>query len=424
MWQSPKFQAELTLRRPELESALDQNLRSEAQVIEVDRDARSDFADIEDTSAATQIDIFHKGLFRGRLPAALLQASPQLLEKLARAVIEWLNPAERSTLLQKHFGPGSPALEQVMKEMAGQSPFGTNYFRVLLYKLRNGHFESFYAKEEEITESLDRFLYRQAVSAAQRKAADRLARRQEAVQRTEAVLALRDSLFRPITPLDGLNFDLRSFTTFDSAGEEREEDPEPARSISVITSEKEARSKKTVVKKNVMTIAKSTPEEIADFQAQERARYKVPTKPFVYTTRSGEARTVGSVCKKLMDASVKARDHFLLRNERPSCVTLLSLVRDAACKLPKGYGTRNDICELLKESQYINTEIDEEKMSSVVSGALDRLHYEKDPCVRFDAGRKLWFYLHIGRQEEDFGDSDTESKLVSGKSKNKRVKHA
>jgi hypothetical protein len=38
-----------------------------------------------------------------------------------------------------------------------------------------------------------------------------------------------------------------------------------------------------------------------------------------------------------------------------------------------------------------------------VSGALDRLHYEKDPCVRYDAPRKVWIYLHRGRTEEDFG---------------------
>ena len=38
-----------------------------------------------------------------------------------------------------------------------------------------------------------------------------------------------------------------------------------------------------------------------------------------------------------------------------------------------------------------------------MSGALDRLHYEKDPCVRYDALRKVWIYLHRGRTEEDFG---------------------
>ena len=43
------------------------------------------------------------------------------------------------------------------------------------------------------------------------------------------------------------------------------------------------------------------------------------------------------------------------------------------------------------------------QLNNAVSGALDRLHYEKDPCVRYDAPRKVWIYLHRGRTEEDFG---------------------
>ncbi|PKU29633.1 nuclear factor related to kappa-b-binding protein [Limosa lapponica baueri] len=45
----------------------------------------------------------------------------------------------------------------------------------------------------------------------------------------------------------------------------------------------------------------------------------------------------------------------------------------------------------------------QEQVNTVVSGALDRLHYEKDPCVKYDIGRKLWIYLHRDRSEEEFG---------------------
>ena len=38
-----------------------------------------------------------------------------------------------------------------------------------------------------------------------------------------------------------------------------------------------------------------------------------------------------------------------------------------------------------------------------MSGALDRLHYEKDPCVRYISSKKLWIYLHRNRSEEEFG---------------------
>ncbi len=36
-------------------------------------------------------------------------------------------------------------------------------------------------------------------------------------------------------------------------------------------------------------------------------------------------------------------------------------------------------------------------MNNIVSGALDRLHYEKDPCVKYDLQKKLWIYLHKNR---------------------------
>lgn len=43
------------------------------------------------------------------------------------------------------------------------------------------------------------------------------------------------------------------------------------------------------------------------------------------------------------------------------------------------------------------------KIHTVVSGALDRLHYERDPCVKYDSNRKVWIYLHRDRSEEEFG---------------------
>ena len=32
------------------------------------------------------------------------------------------------------------------------------------------------------------------------------------------------------------------------------------------------------------------------------------------------------------------------------------------------------------------------QINSVVSSALDRLHSESDPCVKFDPDQKLWMY--------------------------------
>jgi len=78
----------------------------------------------------------------------------------------------------------------------------------------------------------------------------------------------------------------------------------------------------------------------------------------------------------------------------------LCLVKDAAAKLPNFEGTRADICELLKESNYVNNDLESDRVSCIVSGALDRLHYMDDPCVKYDLDRKMWIYLHKDRTEE------------------------
>lgn len=107
----------------------------------------------------------------------------------------------------------------------------------------------------------------------------------------------------------------------------------------------------------------------------------------------------------------KPRGHSLLVADRPNFVTILALVRDATARLPNGEGTRADICQLLKDSQYIRDQGDadgghdkEGYLHSVVSGALDRLHYEADPCVRYYPRRKEWLYLHRARSESEFGN--------------------
>ncbi|XP_061448735.1 nuclear factor related to kappa-B-binding protein [Rhineura floridana] len=147
----------------------------------------------------------------------------------------------------------------------------------------------------------------------------------------------------------------------------------------------------------------STGEEKRVFQEQERYRYSQPHKAFTFRMHGFES-VVGPV-KGVFDKETslnKAREHSLLRSDRPAYVTILSLVRDAAARLPNGEGTRAEICELLKDSQFLAPDVTSAQVNTVVSGALDRLHYEKDPCVKYDVGRKLWIYLHRDRSEEEF----------------------
>ena len=166
------------------------------------------------------------------------------------------------------------------------------------------------------------------------------------------------------------------------------------------------------IKKNKIqiTIKPRTQEEILNFRKQELERYKHPKLPWEYTLLNGTKAIVAPLFKKNKINTSKARDHALLKQDRPSYITILSLVRDAAAKLEDGVGTRADICELLKDSQYITENLTDSQINSIVSGALDRLHYEKDPCVKYDLHRKLWIYLHKNRSLNDKNWKDFDEK--------------
>jgi hypothetical protein len=158
------------------------------------------------------------------------------------------------------------------------------------------------------------------------------------------------------------------------------------------------RFKNSKINKNQLTIKPRTKEEIKDFQQQETERYKNPHLPWEYKNPDGSTSVVAPVQKKMYtQATSKPRDHVLLKSDRPSYVTILCLGRDAAARLPDGVGTRADICDLLKDSQYVNERLSDSQINNIVSGALDRLHYEKDPCVKYDLTKKLWIYLHKNR---------------------------
>lgn len=144
-------------------------------------------------------------------------------------------------------------------------------------------------------------------------------------------------------------------------------------------------------------------DEIVEFRRQERKRFENPHQAFTYRLH-GYDSVVGPVkgIYTHIPALTKARGHNMLVTDRPSFVTILTLVRDATARLPNGEGTRTDICELLKSSQYISPTASETVLQTIVSGALDRMHTENDSCVRYDPKRKIWIYLHRNRSEEEF----------------------
>jgi nuclear factor related to kappa-B-binding protein len=111
-----------------------------------------------------------------------------------------------------------------------------------------------------------------------------------------------------------------------------------------------------------------------------------------------------TILSNILNFFFKARDHPLLTSVRPPSVNILSLVRDAAARLPGGIGTRADVALLLTDSQFVVSDAEESQRSQAVSSALDRLHSEYDPCVKYDKEQKLWIYLHRRRKLEDFVD--------------------
>jgi len=142
-------------------------------------------------------------------------------------------------------------------------------------------------------------------------------------------------------------------------------------------------------------------DDVEYYREQEKERYMHPTKPWKYICKDGKKAIVAPVAKKInVSMNSKPRDHALLKLNRFPYITILCLVRDATSRLINGEGTRAEICDLLLESQYVNEDLSSEKISSIVSGALDRLHYMEDPCVKYDLERKLWIYLHKDRTED------------------------
>uniref|UniRef100_A0A1I8NRC0 DEUBAD domain-containing protein n=1 Tax=Stomoxys calcitrans TaxID=35570 RepID=A0A1I8NRC0_STOCA len=165
------------------------------------------------------------------------------------------------------------------------------------------------------------------------------------------------------------------------------------------------------------TVRAATEDEIIEFQRQERERFERPHKAYTYQMHGYES-VVGPVkgIYTPMLALAKARGHSMMVGDRPNFVTILTLVRDATARLPNGEGTRADISELLKCSQYINPDAAENVLQTIVSGALDRMHTEHDPCVRYDPKRKIWIYLHRNRTEEEFEKIHQQNQTV-GKTK-------
>uniref|UniRef100_G3U5E7 Nuclear factor related to kappa-B-binding protein n=1 Tax=Loxodonta africana TaxID=9785 RepID=G3U5E7_LOXAF len=142
----------------------------------------------------------------------------------------------------------------------------------------------------------------------------------------------------------------------------------------------------------------STGEEKRVFQEQERYRYSQPHKAFTFRMHGFES-VVGPV-KGVFDKETslnKAREHSLLRSDRPAYVTILSLVRDAAARLPNGEGTRAEICELLKDSQFLAPDVTSTQHLIRVSMRKEKRGY-LDKCIE---DVKYFYLVHSVHDAEN-----------------------
>lgn len=140
---------------------------------------------------------------------------------------------------------------------------------------------------------------------------------------------------------------------------------------------------------------------VLDFRNQETERYRQPERAYSFHNPWGTSIVSPLKRGPALDGG-RPREHPMLRNERPSHVTILCIVRDAASRLRNNRGTRSDICDLLRDSQYLRDGATFQQLNQCVSGALDRLHYEENAPVRYDPESKEWCYLHNDMQENDF----------------------
>ncbi|KER27239.1 hypothetical protein T265_05703 [Opisthorchis viverrini] len=161
-------------------------------------------------------------------------------------------------------------------------------------------------------------------------------------------------------------------------------------------------------------------EQVISFQSQEAERFARPWLPFVYRIQNYEsvvgplrsapsAASQGATVVLHQSTHVKARDHPLLRPDRPIYVSLAEIVRDAVACLPNGEGTRGDITTLVQNSGFLLQFIDQRKLQQCVSSALDRLQGEaSDPSVYFNAAHRIWVYRHRHRTPEEFDERGQE----------------
>ncbi|KAL5970652.1 Nuclear factor related to kappa-B-binding protein [Taenia solium] len=142
---------------------------------------------------------------------------------------------------------------------------------------------------------------------------------------------------------------------------------------------------------------------------QEEERYSRPWEPYIYNQHGYAAvvgpvlRTVGGEGGSRMRTALSAREHPLLRPNRPPWVSLSEIVRDAVARLPNGEGTRPEIAMLVQDSGFLVASFSPKQLNQCISSALDRLQSEgANSPVMYDPVQRLWIYRFRHLSPPDF----------------------
>ncbi|KAF2283371.1 hypothetical protein GH714_003586 [Hevea brasiliensis] len=139
--------------------------------------------------------------------------------------------------------------------------------------------------------------------------------------------------------------------------------PAPPVSLMQCNLDEKERFRDLRAQKSLNTISPSSEEVRAYFRKEEFLRYSIPDRAFSYTAADGKKSIVAPLRRCGGKPTSKARDHFMLKRDRPPHVTILCLVRDAAARLPGSMGTRADVCTLIRDSQYIVEDVSDAQVN-------------------------------------------------------------
>jgi len=329
--------------------------------------------------------------------------------------------------------PANVPVNMTLEELFTKQIFHfSNPIQEFSLKLKSGQYSKTHARKREHLYALyqdDIHRHSSALASAFKRglseqhfayARSMFLRRQVGLQQFESDNSSQDSLL----DLSGHMSDLSEATVVEDQdlAQQKKETPKEDDRVKELKSQgnldwvkQSTRFKDLRIHKNQLTVKATGQRWVEEYRRQETERYRNPTVPWVYRLEEAVEAVVAPVCKKVSASGAKAREHSFLKSERPPYLTILCIARDAAARLPDGVGTRADISQLVRDSQYLSEPISDSQLNSLIGNALDRLHYEKDPCVRYDSERKLWVYLHRDRSVDHVAWRAAEAPVKRGR---------